>query len=152
MYISFKFKRSVFYLSSQLSMKNISWVYWGVQLPRSLGCHGNHLPPIWKMKILIKDSLINLDNTCKKPFSYLEERSQKSTKVAWVVYILLSSFVYDPTILWPAIFAKSSLQYLCSKAIINSEFHLTVLLENRKGVVISWNLSLFSFKHVMEIV
>ena len=31
-------------------------------------------------KILIKDTLDNFDNTCKKCFSYLEELSQKSKK------------------------------------------------------------------------
>ena len=33
------------------------------------GCHGNHLPLIWKF--LTIDAWDNFDNTCKKSFSYL---------------------------------------------------------------------------------
>ena len=60
-----------------MSEKNTSrFIGGGVHPP--FGCHGNHLPLIWKMKIFTIDAWDNFDNTCKKSFSYLKERSHKS--------------------------------------------------------------------------
>ena len=80
--------------------------------PPPLGCHGNHLPPIWKRKFESK-TLYLIWITLAKTF-FVSWRTKSEIK-------------------------KVRMQCLWSKEMINSEFRLTVLLENRKCIVIFWN-------------